>query len=145
MLVNLINISYCAMKILPYQNEHFSEYRTKSVQEFRFELSQGIRSQIFFATFVKNIETHIKSNAMTKALKQLIHQQVYVDMKNREIGGRSGFIFNTKNGHPFSADRSEDHSDAQITMNVYNHIVEKSHVENEMSKMNLPETVPAVV
>ena len=59
--------------ILPYQNEHFSEYRTKSVQEFRFELSQGIRSQIFFATFVKNIETHIKSNA----LKQLIHQQVY--------------------------------------------------------------------
>ena len=27
-------------------------------------------------------------------------------------------------------------------MNVYNHIAEKSHVENEMSKMNLPETVP---
>ena len=77
MLVNLINICYCAMKILPYQNEHFSEYRTKSVQEFRFELSQGIRSQIFFATFVQNIETHIKSNAMAKALKQLICQQVY--------------------------------------------------------------------
>lgn len=65
---NLINISYCAMKILPYQNEHFSKHRTKSVQEFRFELSQGIRSQIFFATFVKNVEVHIKSNDMTKAL-----------------------------------------------------------------------------
>ena len=77
MLVNLINISYCAMKILPYQNEHFSEYRTKSVQEFRFELSQGIRSQIFFATFVKNVETHIKTNAVKKALNRLIHQQVY--------------------------------------------------------------------
>lgn len=37
------------------------------------------------------------------------------------------------------------HSDAQITMNVYNHIAEKSHVENEMSKMNLQETVPAAV
>ena len=37
------------------------------------------------------------------------------------------------------------YSDAQITMNVYNHISDKSHVENEMSKMNLPETVPAVV
>ena len=73
MLVNLINISYCAMKILPYQNEHFYEYRTKSVQEFRFELSQGIRSQIFFAAFAKNIETHIKSNT----LKQLIRRQVY--------------------------------------------------------------------
>ena len=30
-------------------------------------------------------------------------------------------------------------------VNVYNHIAEKSHVENEMSKMNLPETIPAVV
>ena len=77
MLVNLINICYCAMNILPYQDEQFSEYRTKSVQEFRFELSQGIRSQIFLTNFVRNIETHIKSNAMTKALKQLIHQQVY--------------------------------------------------------------------
>ena len=76
-LVNLINISYCAMKILPYQNEHFSEYQTKSVQEFRFELSQGIRSQIFFANFVKNIETHIKSTAVIRTLKQLINRQVY--------------------------------------------------------------------
>ena len=64
MLVNLINISYCAMKILPYQDKYFSKYRTKSVQEFRFELSQKIRKQIFFATFVKNIETHIKSETM---------------------------------------------------------------------------------
>ncbi len=30
-------------------------------------------------------------------------------------------------------------------MNVYNHIAEKSHVENKMFKMNLPETVHAVV
>ena len=64
MLVNLINISYCAMKILPYQDKYFSKYRTKSVQEFRFELSQEIRKQIFFTTFVKNIETHIKSETM---------------------------------------------------------------------------------
>ena len=77
MLVNLINICYCAMKILPYQDEQFSEYRTKSVQEFRFELSQGIRSQIFLTNFVRNIETLIKSNVIIKALKQLIRQQVY--------------------------------------------------------------------
>ena len=77
MLVNLINICYCAMKILPYQDEQFSEYCTKSVQEFRFELSQGIRSQIFLTNFVRNIETHIKSNVIIKALKQLIRQQVY--------------------------------------------------------------------
>ena len=29
--------------------------------------------------------------------------------------------------------------------NVNPKVIEKSHVENEMSKMNLPETVPAVV
>lgn len=80
---------------------------------------------------------------------------------NVEIGGRSGFIFNTKHGRPIMPAGVNSflknivnpkvmqyvmgHSDAQITMNVYNHIAEKSHVENEMSKMNLPETVPAVV
>ena len=122
---------------------------------------------------------------------------------NVEIGGRSGFIFNTKHGRPImpagvnsflknivnTYNKKESklaeeenrepelmspisshtlrhtgctrlgennvnpkvmqyvmgHSDAQITMNVYNHIAEKSHVENEMSKMNLPGTVPAVV
>ena len=140
---------------------------------------------------------------MTKALKQLIHQQVYVDMKNREIHvggqlvyyeGEEGYCFHdseTKtdagirdipmtqmvydafrkqrelnlmppssphtlrhtgctrlgenNVNPKVMQYVMGHSDAQITMNVYNHIAEKSHVENEMSKMNLPETVPAVV
>ena len=77
MLINLINISYCAMKLLPYQDKTFSEYRTKSVQEFRFELSQGIRSQIFFATFVKNIETGIKSTWLVNAIKRLVSRQGY--------------------------------------------------------------------
>lgn len=48
MVVNLINISYCAMKLLPYQDRHFSKYHGKSVQEFRFVLSEGIRRQLFF-------------------------------------------------------------------------------------------------
>ncbi len=77
MLVNLINITYCAMKILPYKDETFSKYRTESVQEFRFALSRQIREQIFYAIFVENIETHIKSNAIINALKQLIHQRGY--------------------------------------------------------------------
>ena len=64
MLVNLINICYCAMKILPYQDEQFSEYRTKSVQEFRFELSQGIRSQIFLTNFVLSTEIDDESHAV---------------------------------------------------------------------------------
>ncbi len=75
MLVNLINITYCAMKILPYQDETFSKYGTESVQEFRFALSGQIREQIFYAIFVENIETHIKSNTIINVLKQLIQQQ----------------------------------------------------------------------
>lgn len=52
MLVNLINISYCAMKLLPYQEELFAEFRNESVQEFRFALSEQIGAQIFYTTFV---------------------------------------------------------------------------------------------
>lgn len=38
MLVNLINITYCAMKMLPYQDSSFAKYQSESVQEFRFAL-----------------------------------------------------------------------------------------------------------
>ena len=47
MLVNLINISYCAMKLLPYQDKEFFQYRNMSVQEFRLMLSGKIRQQVF--------------------------------------------------------------------------------------------------
>ena len=77
MLVNLINVAYCAMKILPYQDEMFSKYRTESVQEFRFALSGQIREQVFYAIFVENIETRIKSNTIINTLKQLIKHQGY--------------------------------------------------------------------
>ena len=75
MLVNLINISYCAMKLLPYSDELFYEYQSVSVQEFRFALGEQIRRQVFYAIFVKNIETSIKSTSIMNALKQLIQQQ----------------------------------------------------------------------
>ena len=77
MLVNLINISYCAMKLLPYQDEEFYQYRDNSVQEFRFILSGKIRQQIFYAHFVKNIESYIKSITLMKALKSLVKRNGY--------------------------------------------------------------------
>ena len=57
-------------------------YRMWQKKESKLELAasmirQGIRSQIFLTNFVRNIETHIKSNVIIKALKQLIRQQVY--------------------------------------------------------------------
>lgn len=77
MLVNLINISYCAMKLLPYQDEAFFKYQTESVQEFRFALSEQIRQQVFYAIFVEKVETSIKSNVLINALKQLVEKQGY--------------------------------------------------------------------
>ena len=71
MMVNLINVAYCAMKLLPYQYEKFSDYRDKSVQDFRFASSEGIRQQVFFATFVQNTEIRIKSPSLITALKQV--------------------------------------------------------------------------
>ena len=71
MMVNLINVAYCAMKLLPYQYEKFSDYRDKSVQDFRFASSEGIRQQVFFATFVQNTEIRIKSPSLINALKQV--------------------------------------------------------------------------
>ena len=69
-MVNLINISYCVMKLLPYVDNEFADYKDKSVQEFRFVISEGIREQIFFASFVQNIEPQIKSISLIKAIKQ---------------------------------------------------------------------------
>ena len=71
-MINLINISYSAMKILPYKNEAFSQYKNTSTQEVRLELSRKINEQVIFAGFVKNAETKIKSNALIKALKMAL-------------------------------------------------------------------------
>ena len=50
---------------------------------------------------------------MTKALKQLIHQQVYVDMKNREIhvGGQLVYY---EGGEGYCFHNSETKTDADI-------------------------------
>ena len=75
MLVNLINIAYCAMKLLPYQDEAFSKYRKESVQDFRFALSERIRQEVSFATLVKKSENRIKSSALMRTLKYLVRQK----------------------------------------------------------------------
>jgi len=60
------------MKILLYKEKIFSGYKDSSVQEFRLALSEQINQQVIFATFVKNIETTIKSNVIVKALKSVL-------------------------------------------------------------------------
>ena len=75
-LINLINISYSAIKLLTNIDDKFASYKNKSVQEFRFVLSEEIRSQVFFATFVQKAETQIKSTSMINALKQAFVQNM---------------------------------------------------------------------
>ncbi len=75
MFVNLINIVYCAMKILPYQDKAFFKYQTESIQEFRFALSEQIRQQVFYAIFMEKVETSIKSNTLINVLKQIVQKQ----------------------------------------------------------------------
>ena len=76
MLINLINISYSAMRLLPYVDDKFASYRNKSIQDFRFALSEGIRRQVFFATFVQKVETQIKSTSVINTLKQAFSQNI---------------------------------------------------------------------
>ena len=75
--VHVQHISYCVMKLLPYVDKEFADYKDKSVQEFRFVISKGIREQIFFASFVQNIEPQIKSISLIKAIKQAFRKHGY--------------------------------------------------------------------
>lgn len=64
------------MELLPYVDDKFASYRNKSIQDFRFALSEGIRRQVFFATFVQKVETQIKSASVINALKQAFSQNI---------------------------------------------------------------------
>lgn len=75
MLVNLINIAYCAMKLLPYQDETFSKYQNESTQEIRFALSERIRQEVFFANLVENTERGKKSIGIIDSAKQWFQKQ----------------------------------------------------------------------
>ena len=72
------------MKLLPYVDDKFVGYRNKSVQDFRFALSEGIRSQVFFATFVEKVENQIKSISVINASK-LFYIVVVMQVLNLKI------------------------------------------------------------
>ena len=69
LLVNLICTAYSAVKLLPYADPHFSAYRGKSPQEFRFVLSEQIREQVFWLGFLRSAETDNNSTTIINAVK----------------------------------------------------------------------------
>ena len=77
MLLNLINISYSAMKILPFADKSFAQYQNIGTQEFRFVLSQKIHEQIFMTTFVESVEKVIKIKRAVNRLKQWVLTKLY--------------------------------------------------------------------
>lgn len=72
LVVNLINIAYCGIKILPYKDSFFNDYENNSVQEFCFCLSKAIKEQIFITNFVNFVENSNKSKDVLELLKQRI-------------------------------------------------------------------------
>lgn len=75
MLVNLINIDYCAMRILPYRDDFFAKYRNESTQEIRFAFSEHIRQEVFFARFAEKLENGKKSVWIIDAVKEWVQQK----------------------------------------------------------------------
>ena len=69
-MLNLITVLYSAMKLLPYREKDFSEYQTESVQDFRWYLSKKIREQLIIQSFIKTLETQIKSSSSRQLLQQ---------------------------------------------------------------------------
>jgi len=53
LLVTLINISYCSMKIIPFQENDFNFYCFKSVQDFRFFLNEKSSAKYFYPISLK--------------------------------------------------------------------------------------------
>lgn len=72
MMVNLINIAYCSMKLLPYTDTEFKKHQEQSVQEFRFFISEKIHEQIIFVSFVKTLENDLNIKSVINLLKQKV-------------------------------------------------------------------------
>ena len=71
-LVNLINLSYSAMTLLPYSNETFSRYQSASAQETLFEIGQQIQADIILCSFGKFLETIKNYSALIKVIEDYI-------------------------------------------------------------------------
>ena len=70
-MLNLINVSHSAMKILPYCSDALKGYRGRSSQDVRFVLGELIREQIFFVCLSEKAQTMKNSKAICAVLRRL--------------------------------------------------------------------------
>ena len=71
-LINLENIAYSAMTLLPYSEGSFSCYQSASAQETRFGIGEQIQASIIFGSFVEKLETVKKSCVLIKIIENYI-------------------------------------------------------------------------
>ena len=68
-LINLENIAYSAMTLLPYVDESFSCYQSASAQETKFGIGQQVQASIIFSSFVESLETVKKAQSFIKIIE----------------------------------------------------------------------------
>ena len=67
-MLNVINLAYTGMKLLPYIDADLSSFRDASPQEVRSTIGRQIREQVFIASFGKGGEVNINSPLFFKWL-----------------------------------------------------------------------------
>ena len=72
LLINLINIAYSAMKILPYYNSKFSDFIDATPQEIRMFISEKISNQIFVSILGQKAKQLKNADAFLICLNQLV-------------------------------------------------------------------------
>lgn len=77
-LTNLTCISYAAVRLLPYYNSEFQEYRGQSAQEIRYQIGEKIRMNIIIHSLGQTIETIKKDLPLKKAFQELMHKCGYL-------------------------------------------------------------------
>ena len=72
--LNLVNIAYSAMKILPYHYDCWNDFQKHSPQELRFAISEQIRKQVFLTTLSEIAKTIRKSSGFLNTLIRLVEK-----------------------------------------------------------------------
>ena len=78
LLINLINIAYSAMKILPYYNSKFSDFIDDTPQEIRMFISEKISNQIFISVIGREAKKLKNADVFLNCLNKLVDKLNYV-------------------------------------------------------------------
>ena len=76
-LLNLINVAYAAMRILPHKNNVFKDFRDSAPQEIRLFLSEQIITQLFLVRIGQKAMKLKNAESFLSSLYKLINQLSY--------------------------------------------------------------------